>query len=61
MGMSGLGFDLFLLGIEEEAMEGPWILSCRQKEVRRRSGDFVTSSVEFAMLHDEIRGDPVTA
>ena len=61
MGMSGLGFDLFLLGIEEEAMEGPWIPSCRQKEVRRRSGDFVTSSVEFAMLHDKIRGDPVTA
>ena len=31
----------------------------RKEEVRRRGGDIAATAVEFAMLHDEIRGDPV--
>ena len=56
---SGLGGDFFLLGMEEQAVEGPGMFGGRKEEVRRRGRDISATAVEFAMLHDEIRGDPV--
>jgi len=60
MGMGSFGRALFLLGMEEEAMEGPGIFPCWQQEVSRWSRDVASAAVEIAMLHDKIRGDSVT-
>jgi len=56
----GLGGNLFLLGMKKEAMEGPGMFGGRKEEVSGRSRDISPAAVEFAMVHDEIRGNPVT-
>ena len=58
-GVSGLGGDFFLLGMEKEAMKGPGVFGSRQQKVCRRGRNIMPTAMEFAVLHDEISGDPV--
>jgi len=59
MGVCGFGGALFLLRMEE-AMEGPGMLGGRREKVSRWGWDVAAAPMEFAVLHDKIRRDPVT-
>lgn len=56
----GFQVTLFLLRMEEEAMERPRVLPCRQLEMRGGCRHTTTSPVKFAAICDEFRGNPIT-